>query len=400
MALKINTTIVTIVAYNYLPQALALHDSIKTYDVRFVVILVEPLNTCELPDGLEIYYAEEIIGDIFSSMSFMYSIIELCTNIKPAILNYFLNDSDYLYYIDPDIYFYQNPALVNDEFGLSDVLITPHSLTPIMDEFSPSDLEFMRTGVYNLGFIGLRKSSNSKKFLVWWGERCLNYGLNETSSGLFVDQKFIDLSLAFYSFISISRNYGLNVGYWNLHERFIRQEGGELFVNGDKLIFYHFSGLDPVNPGSISKHQNRYTLSDRADLRTLFNEYAAIMTGFMSGLKKTNLPFSKFDNGVLVTDFARRFYWRHRTNYVPGRIFLSSSELYRDLISKGLIRAGNKSFSTAYGSQTNLSKFSLQMAIFDIFLKISLRALGPERFWNLIKFVKQRFSPISKLYFW
>jgi hypothetical protein len=400
MDLKDKTTIVTIVAYNYLTQALALHDSVKCSDVRFVIVLVEPLGTCDLPANLEIYYAEEIVGEAFESMSFMYSIIELCTNIKPAVLKYFIEFSDFIYYIDPDIYFYSNPNLINKYFDASDVLITPHSLTPILDGLSPGEMEFMRTGVFNLGFIGLRRSENSIKFLDWWSDRCINYGLNETSSGLFVDQKFIDLSISFFPFISVSRNFGLNVGYWNLHERHLLQIDGEYFIGNDKLIFFHFSGLDPFNPDAISKHQNRYSLETRNDLINLFYNYSDKLVKFRQNVKKTEIPFCKFDNDVFVTNFARRFYWKHKSRYLSKDIFLSTSDLYFDLLKNGLISKYNKKIQSSFGSQSDLSKLGLQIFIFDIFLKFLLRLLGPARFWNLVRFAMQRFSTISKFYLW
>jgi hypothetical protein len=397
---KDKTAIITIVAYNYLPQALALHESLKGSGVRFVIVLVEPLDSCDLPADLEFYYAEEIIGDAFASMSFMYSIIELCTNIKPAILMHFLNESDYTYYIDPDIYFYQNPCLINNFFNTSDVLLTPHSLTPILDGFSPSEMEFMRTGVFNLGFIGLRKSPNSLIFLNWWHERCVNYGLNETFSGLFVDQKFIDLSISFFDFISICRNFGLNVGYWNLHERYVSEINNEYFIGDDKLIFFHFSGLNPSNPASISKHQNRYSLESRADLNNIFNDYSKKLINFRRNLTKTEIPFCKFDNNLFISNFARRFYWKYKSRYSPEDIFSSSSNLYHDLSTHGLVSKTDKQYQASFGSQSDFSNFGLQIRIFDFLLKILLKLIGPARFWNLIRFSIQRFSTVSKFYLW
>ncbi len=50
-------------------------------------------------------------------------------------------------------------------------------------------------GVFNLGFIGLSKAAETERFLDWWERRCLNLGYNERWSGLFVDQKWINLVL-------------------------------------------------------------------------------------------------------------------------------------------------------------------------------------------------------------
>ncbi len=400
MELKTKTTIVTIVAYNYLAQALTLKESLGSIGIRFVIVLVEPLGSCDLPSQLEIYYAEQILGDRFKKLSFMYSIIELCTNIKPAVLRYFLSESDYVYYVDPDMYFYQSPDIINSEFGSHDVIITPHSLSPILDGANPSELEFMRAGVYNLGFIGLKKSKNSADFLEWWASRCEFYGLNETSSGLFVDQKFIDIAVAFYPFIGILRNYGVNVGYWNLHERIISAESDCIFVNSDRLVLFHFSGLDPLQPELISKHQNRYALSDRPDLKQIFLSYSEKLMEFRSNLVKSEIPFSRFNNGNVITDYARRFFWKYSLNYTDDDIFSESSRLYSDLSAASLINNRIKDLPSTIGSQTDFSKYSIQIRVLDIFIDFILKILGPVRLWNLLRFMRQRFSPISKIYYW
>jgi len=43
------------------------------------------------------------------------------------------------------------------------------------------------------------------------------------------------------------------------------------------LVFFHFSGIVPKNPVSISKHQTRYSLLNRPELSPLFTLYHRVL---------------------------------------------------------------------------------------------------------------------------
>ena len=81
----------------------------------------------------------------------------------------------------------------------------------------PNDAHIMKSGIFNLGFIGLKNCHNAHRFLIWWQNKLYNKCLIKPASGYFVDQKFMDLALCMFKNISIIKDTGYNVAYWNLH---------------------------------------------------------------------------------------------------------------------------------------------------------------------------------------
>jgi hypothetical protein len=78
---------------------------------------------------------------------------------------------------------------------------------------------------------------------------------------MFTDQRWMYLAPVFVPDPLILRHPGYDVAYWNLPHRDIRRrEDGTWLVNGQPLVFFHFSGIDPEDPSVFSRHQNHFTM--------------------------------------------------------------------------------------------------------------------------------------------
>jgi hypothetical protein len=272
-----NTAAFTIVNNAYLHFALTVADSYIKHnpDSVFYIFLLDR-NDIDIeihPSVRIIEVTESIIPDLKIRSSY-YEITELSTSIKPNIL-LFMMDLGYkrVIYIDPDIYFYNSAAHIFELLNNYSIVVTPHSTSPIYDGSRPDDLTFLRSGTFNLGFIGVSDTQEGRTFLVWWSNRLAKNAFSSFSMGMFTDQKWIDLVPCYFNNYYILKNHGYNVAYWNLHERLINVDGEEIFVNGsEKLIFLHFSGID-IAGGGISKYQTRFDIFPNSDLENLFTEY-------------------------------------------------------------------------------------------------------------------------------
>ncbi|WP_054467253.1 glycosyltransferase [Planktothricoides sp. SR001] len=274
------TVICTIVAKNYLPQARCLTESFLEHhpEGQVFVLLVDKIDGYF--DPLQEQFTTIELKDLdipeLKSMVNRYKIIELCTAVKPFFLQYLFDRYKYnkICYFDPDIYFYQS---VEDEIwkklDRDRIILTPHLLAPIDDECYPNEIAIMQAGIYNLGFIGLRKHTEVEKLLSWWHSKLVKYCYMEPEQGMHVDQNWIDYVPSRFDHVYISRHPGINAAYWDLSNRCPEYIDRTYIVNGVPLNFFHFSGYDPDKPDIISKHQNRFTFSDLPQLKPLFEGY-------------------------------------------------------------------------------------------------------------------------------
>ena len=72
----------------------------------------------------------------------------------------------------------------------------------------------------------------------------------------------------------ILQHPGANVAYWNLHERELSMVENKVMVNNEfPLLFLHISGYHFDQPERLSRHQNRFLLSNFPLLDALLEAY-------------------------------------------------------------------------------------------------------------------------------
>ncbi|MFL0682747.1 MAG: hypothetical protein ACJLTB_05860 [Algoriphagus aquaeductus] len=244
----------TLCSNNYLPFAISLGKSIRHFlpDSRIIIGLVDQIHP-------EIDYAS--LGDFeflpcfdlgYPEFEFMlagYNIIEFNTAVKPFYFEYIFSkypDIDRIYYLDPDLCFYQSPKVMDQEWGESEILLTPN-LIYTTSKPSTGELASLRHGMYNLGFIGLKRGAESFRLIQWWKERLKEYCRIDKCYGIFVDQKWMDLAPLFFEKIKSVKHPGWNMAWWNFSERKLIQtlEGYAVNQPETPLVFFHFSGFKP-----------------------------------------------------------------------------------------------------------------------------------------------------------
>jgi hypothetical protein len=248
----------TVVAENYLPQALALYSSVREVEPnRELVLLVIDNDRRDLEagrEGLRVATTADLgLSDReVLDLAAIYDVVEFATAVKPVFFRTLLEEFEQVVYLDPDMFVVAplddlEPLI--DEFG---VVLTPHFLEPVPAGTTHiTEVHSLTVGVHNLGFFAVGRGG--MPFLDWWWSHlereCLIYPL----LGIFVDQKWTDLGATLFQAHTL-RHYGYNVGPHNLHERFFEKTGDDWTVSrsGEPLRLMHFSGFDPKHPESIS----------------------------------------------------------------------------------------------------------------------------------------------------
>jgi glycosyltransferase involved in cell wall biosynthesis len=283
--------IFTIIAPNYGPQAMILGESIAKNipEAIFRIIVLQDCKNVEtIQGGIDEYMRLSSTSSDHLAVTFQefdwscfdvkncvnqYDLLEFATSVKPTIIkNYISLGYTRVTYLDPDIQ-------VFDDFTDSlrrnkSISVTPHILADFPEDSKlPDQQSILNAGIFNLGFISVL--AESMTFLEWWEKKLNKYCTMEVRDGYHVDQKWVDWAAGFVD-IDIVRDPGLNVAYWNLHERRIVDGLVKQLTNKNEdffpLRFFHFSGF--IGPGSekISKHCTR-EFEDSLELRSLLQNY-------------------------------------------------------------------------------------------------------------------------------
>ncbi|WP_203582283.1 hypothetical protein [Microbacterium hibisci] len=307
----------TIVAQNYLPQALALYESVRKHEPErdFVLLVVDgdrreleldrPRLTVLGRNDLGIEAIE------YDYLAMIYDVVELSTSVKPLLLRQLLNTYEQAIYLDPDMQVVSPLVELEPAVREHGVVLTPHFLKPIPPGSSYiSEVHSLTVGVHNLGFCAVGRGG--RDFLDWWWahleRECLIYPL----LGMFVDQKWTDVGANYFGAHSL-RHAGYNVGPWNLLERHIDRDTSQFIVgeDGHHLRLLHFSGFNANDPEAISERLNAdmHNVTDSAAFRDLSRDYARTVLRIERELGST-VPygFNRDSRGKSISKRLRRQY--------------------------------------------------------------------------------------------
>ncbi|HHT9138681.1 MAG TPA: glycosyltransferase [Candidatus Wunengus sp. YC60] len=286
MITKNNRCLLTVATYSYLPKAVVLIESFIINNPGCDVLLLVPdvshdkIKSVEwpIPPFVKMIGIDDIENPLLQKMKQYFDAFELCCAAKSFLLEHGLFKEGYekAILLDPDIVCYASFDQVWSVLDHADVALTPHTCSPMPDDgLLPDDCEFVNSGFINGGFCAVKRTENSKKCLNWIIEKVFNYGFFIPQINLYADQTWMScLPWFFPNNTLILRNSGMNVAYWNLHERELTAEKGAIFSNDERLVFFHFSGYDEKNPGQITKHSLRkFSENNNIILQNLVDDY-------------------------------------------------------------------------------------------------------------------------------
>lgn len=311
---------VTIVARNYLPQARVLAATFRQChpDASFTTLVIDGTDDDRRDDAAGRILLVDDLGlptSEWHPMAAMYTVMEFATALKPAVLRHLLRAAapgEAVAYIDPDIQVMQPFTDVFERAATHGIAVTPHLLQPMpRDGRTPDESVIMHAGMFNLGFICV--GAGAMPMLDWWHERMRTDAVVDLQRALFTDQRWIDWVPSLYGH-AVERDPGLNVAYWNIHERPLTVAAdGTVHAAGVPLRFFHFSGFDPGVPWRLSKHAGhlpRGVLSADPVLARLCADYAAMLDEQGFGQRAGSYGFDKAADGSTMHPLVRTAYRR------------------------------------------------------------------------------------------
>jgi len=284
---KIN--IFTVVTHSYLPLARVLYQSIQKYnsDFKFSIILTDVstnlLNQIrkDLEPEIEYISCDDLPFENIAQMRERYSILEFNSACKVLGLSYFLfnkNLSECLF-LDPDLYFFGNLEHFFSKIK-KDIYITNHASAPFPeDNEHPTDLELFYSGHINGGIVYFNKTIQSSKALHWLVSKTNDQWFVAPEKGMYADQQWLSaLPYYFREITQVNDDPGINVAYWNLHERPLTKKNGVLCAKNAPVFIFHFSGFEESNSKVLSIHCTRvFELETQSLLGEIISEYQDLL---------------------------------------------------------------------------------------------------------------------------
>jgi hypothetical protein len=315
----------TIITKSHLAYARTLATTLETYNPqnKLYVLLAdrvdgyidankEPFHLISLKDLTD---QEDI-----DQMCFYYTPSELCFCLRAWLHEYMFQKTIFKkwVYLDSDIIVCHSLKKISDRLDDISIMISPHLIS--IDPPRSINVKAIRKlesyllrngGIYNGGFLALRETKESKAFIDWFKCHLKMYGFDDRpmQSG---DQFWLTCVPLYFREVSVLRDPGANLAYWNLFERTIeRDRSGEIKVNDKPLLFFHFAGFDMNAPNKITRYVIPQGLKIiPGPIEELAKDYHRLLID--NGYEETiNYPyaFAKFNNGKTITPLMRRVYF-------------------------------------------------------------------------------------------
>ncbi|AOC95289.1 hypothetical protein BB050_02173 [Flavobacterium anhuiense] len=400
----------TICAKNYIGLAQVLEKSIKSHnpEVDFYIFIADEINLDDAITDLpkNVFVTRNVVGfsdDKWNQMAFKYDLTEFCTSIKPSCFKYLFDkfQPDTCIYFDPDILVFNSLNSIFSGLESHSIIVTPHITT--IEENYTGDLPesgLMYTGMFNLGFLGLKRNDVSMKMLNWWEKRLEDRCFQNKMESYFTDQKWMDfLPSLFSSELLISFDLGLNFAPWNFYEREVIMNKNLYYVRNrinknnsselTPLTFVHFSGF---NYSSLVNNEiaqgNIAGLKIYPDVEQILNEYSKVLkeSSFLSFIKLT-YTYGKFSDGKPVSKTYRKLFRRlFEDGQIKSNPFDAKGQFYQALKAGNVL---NEKMSGAdKKSVNNFEGVNRKLTVINKIFYYAFKVLGAERFFMLVRLLR------------
>lgn len=292
---------------NYLTRGLAMYESLKKYSENFYLyIFAFDDKSLELLKKLNLEFVTVISLKKFEDDDLLRikesrSAREYCWTCTPSTIKYCIEiyNLDACTYLDADVFFFSNPAVLIEEMNEKSVLITEHRYTPQYDQTAIS-------GVYCVQFMTFKNDDNGMEVLNWWRDACIEWCYDKPEDGKLGDQKYLDDWTARFKGVHVLQNLGGGVAPWNVQQY-------DLLNDEDfQLVFYHFHGYKMFENDKVDFGSYKLSIND---INVLYKPYA-------KSLEKLTIELRQIDadndyNGLVQ---YHRFRWKCIKREIKNKI--------------------------------------------------------------------------------
>lgn len=244
--------------------------------------------------------------------------VEYYFTSKASLVRYVLaknKDCERVTYLDADLFFFSSPTQLDDEIAASSVAVIEH-------RFSPGNQRLYKFGRFNAGWLSIRNDVTGRHCIEWWRSRCLEWCHDYVEGDRYADQKYINKFPELFNATTVS-NIGANLAPWNIGNYVLSRQGGNIFVDSQPVIFFHFQGVKrlfgPLIESGLASYRQQLASVARDDLFVPYLEKWREAERKVAKLRQELAePGSKQRSGVMASKIKRGSFVRR------SRILLTS----------------------------------------------------------------------------
>lgn len=297
----------TKVDHHYLPQLLALYDSLCRTGTPFILNVLTLSERCEEQllglsfDRMRIVPLQELLwhqpGLIEARKN--RSLIEFYFSCTASLLNLLLgkvDDGELVTYLDADTYIFGDFELAFQLLHEASIGIAPH-------RFHAKLQDREKYGKFNMGWVSLRRDPEGIACAKKWAELCVDWCYERLEDEKFADQKYLNSWPKQYKSVKILEHPGLNCAPWNVEGAKLFSKGEKIQISGAPLIQYHFHGLKWIDSNLFKANLERYIQKIPTGLSAIYIRYLQAMVSMCQKYLPSYQP-----------DWVRRDYERSSQN--------------------------------------------------------------------------------------
>jgi hypothetical protein len=298
---------------NYLPQGLALYRSLaREQPAAELWILCLDEETSSVLTALDLERAHLVaVEDLLRfdprlatakedrpPLEFYYA----CT---PQLIRYVAQqaEGEPAAYVDADVFFFGDPSTLYSETPGAEIILIEHRSGDPQAE--------IERGRFNLCFVHFEPTENARRALAWWCDATIESTAMDSET--WGDQKYLDRFPELFDSVGVLRSPATTLAPWNVYQHEVsRKEGGEIEVDGEPLVAYHFARMLIAGPHLFSPARREWL--PRPVLEWIYRPYMREIRESFDQLRALSPDYSvrhmrKNKRGLLAALlFGRLFY--------------------------------------------------------------------------------------------
>lgn len=202
-------------------------------------------------------------------------------------------------YVDGDMFFYSSISPLVKEISNGSIYIIPHRF-PKNEKNREST-----SGLYNAGFVAFKRDKSGITCLRTWAKQCIAWCYWKEENGKMGNQMYLNEWPKKYTKVTISSNLGINAAPWNIDQYAIKKINNSVYINNDKLIFYHFHQFKVLGENKFSLCSRyivprfEYQLSIRV-IEYIYGEYIQKLKEVIEMIKKSDSGFNYYEKRKII----------------------------------------------------------------------------------------------------